>query len=394
MNARWSGGERTSTARPSTNLDRRHFLAGALTLGTAIAVTWELTSPPTAGSTNRIDQPSIRPRSDWAQGHGPTGTIQTEDPRFLLVHHTASPGNDYAPEDVPALIRSMYWYHTGDDKGWPDVAYNFLVDQFGTIWEGRSGSLAGPVRGSATGGNQGFSQLCCFIGNLDAQDPSTPATGAMVELLAWLATERSIDVSSGATTTFTSLGSNKWPAGTAITTPTIAGHRDMSQTSCPGDRGYAFVTGTLPGLIQTKLGMTSDNATPETTTTQDPISAEANTSSTTATTTQEAQAATSDPRLGSSSTTASSTTALPPTSPPPNNKDTATTMQERESAISAQSTGDSHNTSGSRKWVPFAVGAGIAATLQGAAIISRSKGRSGSLGEDPVDQDPPSSTNH
>ncbi len=55
--------------------------------------------------------------------------------------------------------------HTGPDKGWPDIAYNFMVDRFGQIFEARAGSLAGPVAGSATGGNQGFSQLCCFLGH-------------------------------------------------------------------------------------------------------------------------------------------------------------------------------------------------------------------------------------
>lgn len=236
-------------------MNRRSFLNTAVkvgaTLGATASVPWVL--PSRAGATRFRQQPTIRPRADWDQGNGPTGPIEAEEPLFLLVHHTAQPGNDYTAEDVPGLLRSMYWFHSGDEKGWSDIAYNFLVDQFGTIWEGRTGSIAGPVRGSATGGNQGFSQLCCFIGNLSESDPTPAATGSMVELLAWLAVQRNIDIQPGATVTFTSRGSNKWPQGTEITTPTIAGHRDMSQTSCPGDKGYAFVTGRLPALVLAKI---------------------------------------------------------------------------------------------------------------------------------------------
>lgn len=236
---------------PGSPVARREFLGGiGATIGLTALGTWAMPGQRAAAATQW--QPLIRPRSDWAGAHEPTGPIAAEEPLFLLVHHTAQPGNDYIADDVPKLIRSMYWYHTSDEKGWPDLAYNFIVDQFGAIWEGRSGSLAGPVRGSATGGNQGFSQLCCFLGNLDEQDPTPAATSAMVNLLAWLAVQRQIDVRPGAAVSFLSRGSNRWAEGTSVTTPTIAGHRDMSQTGCPGDRGYAFVTGSLPALVLAK----------------------------------------------------------------------------------------------------------------------------------------------
>ncbi len=54
-------------------------------------------------------------------------------------------------EDVPGLIRGFYAAHIGADRNWPDVAYNFFVDRYGVVWEGRSGSLAGPVKSDATG---------------------------------------------------------------------------------------------------------------------------------------------------------------------------------------------------------------------------------------------------
>ncbi len=166
------------------------------------------------------------------------------DVRFLLVHHTAT-SNGYAAAKVPELIRGFYTFHTGTKK-WPDVAYNFFVDRYGVLWEGRAGSLAGPVKADATGGSQGFAQLCCFIGDHGKETPTDDARRSMTALLAALADSYAIDTAPGATTSFTSRGSNRWPRGTHVTTTTLAGHRDMSQTECPGDAAYKLVRDVFP----------------------------------------------------------------------------------------------------------------------------------------------------
>ena len=192
----------------------------------------------------------VRRRADWAGGLPPRGRLSVEAPgnvRLLLVHHTAT-SNDYRRSDVADQLRGVYGYHTGV-KGWPDVAYNFLVDRFGTVWEGRAGSLTAPVQGSATGGSQGFTQLACFLGDCSVRPPTPAARAAMLRLLAMLADRYGIDTRPGATTSFTSRGSNRWPAGVRVTTATIAGHRDMSLTSCPGDGVYADVRRQFPAQI-------------------------------------------------------------------------------------------------------------------------------------------------
>jgi len=190
-----------------------------------------------------VEKPLIRPREEWAQGLAPTGSLAPEeDVRFLLVHHTATPNS--SPDSSVAQLRSFYRYHTGS-KDWPDIAYNFLIDSGGQIWEGRAGSLAGPIRGDATGGNQGFSQLCCFIGDFTSVPPSPAAIESMTRLLAWLADRHAVSLAPGASVTFTSRGSNRWPKGETVTTDPIAGHRDMSLTTCPGDAAYALIGATL-----------------------------------------------------------------------------------------------------------------------------------------------------
>jgi hypothetical protein len=229
-------------------------LAGLLPAGAAAA------APAAAGVT-------VRPRADWAGGLAPTGPLQQEMPadvRFLLVHHTAS-ANDYAPEDVPGLLRGFYAAHTGPGKNWPDVAYNFFVDRYGTAWEGRTGSLGAPVQADATGGSQGFAQLCCFVGTHTAEPPSAQARATMTALLAALADRYGIETAPGSTATFVSRGSNRWPAGTTVTTPTIAGHRDMSLTECPGEAAYALVRDAFPAEVTALRTAASPPTSPPTT---------------------------------------------------------------------------------------------------------------------------------
>lgn len=226
----------------AARLDRRVFLAG----GAAAAAT--LLLPRHAAASQHFSD--VRPRDAWGANLPPTGSLgeeRPEDVRFLLLHHTAS-SNDYSAEDVPGLIQSFYHYHTGD-KGWPDVAYNFLIDKFGGVWEARAGSLNGPVKGSATGGSQGFALLCCWIGDFASVRPTDAAVDAMAGLCAALAHRYGIDTSPGTKTSFVSRGSNKHAEGKDVTTETVAGHRDMSQTTCPGDTGYQVVRNEMPERI-------------------------------------------------------------------------------------------------------------------------------------------------
>ncbi|MGI9596115.1 MAG: N-acetylmuramoyl-L-alanine amidase, partial [Acidimicrobiales bacterium] len=178
---------------------------------------------PAIGTVVDALRPEIAGRDAWGDARPVRGEIVPEDDvRFLLVHHTAST-NDYDPDDVVGQIRDFHSFHTGPEKGWPDVAYNFFVDRFGRIWEARAGSIDGPVRGDATGGSQGFALLCALIGNHAEAPITADAQTSMVALLAWLAERHAIDTSPGATVDFVSRGSNRWSSGTAVTARTISG---------------------------------------------------------------------------------------------------------------------------------------------------------------------------
>lgn len=234
-------------------LTRRDLLRRAAAVGSAGLAGGVLLSPSPARAAVSPDPryltrtPTIRPRSDWAGTSCPVkGTIgyeKTGNVKYLLCHHSAST-NSYAAGEVPTILRSFYRMHV--DKGWPDIAYNFLVDRYGRIWEGRYNSKRYPSIPSATGGSQGYDQIVCWIGNHSDSGPTAQALASMISVLAWLGDRYHVDTRPGAKTSFVSRGSNRWPKGTTVTTRTIEGHRYMSQTVCPGNAGYAYVPKSIP----------------------------------------------------------------------------------------------------------------------------------------------------
>lgn len=194
--------------------------------------------PPATPAVGVMPGLTIYPRAAWGADLPPKGPIVRETPQFLLVHHTAS-SNNYT--SARTVIRNTYAYHTSSAKGWSDVCYQFFVGRDGDVWEGRAGALSGPVVADATGGSQGFAQLVCLLGDFTSVAPTAAALDSTARVLAWLADVNQLDTSPGATTTFVSRGSDKLKAGTLVTTPIIAGHRDMTYTGCPGDRFYPLL---------------------------------------------------------------------------------------------------------------------------------------------------------
>lgn len=270
-------------------LTRRQFLGAT----TGLAVIGPGLALPAAGLT-------INPRSAWGSDLPPKGPLSSEDVKFLIVHHSAS-NNGHTGADARRILRGWYSFHTGPEKGWNDVAYNFVIDSDGGIWEAREGSLAGAVAGDATGGNQGFSQLVCIIGDYNAAVPTQASLDSLARLLAWLADRYGISTAPGAQTTFTSRGSNLWAEGVEVTTPTITGHRKMSKTTCPGDNLYSYVAGSLTADVEAIRGGGSPAPTTPPTTT-----------SSTTTTTAPSTTTTIPP--STATTVPSTTTTVPPTS--------------------------------------------------------------------------------
>ena len=74
---------------------------------------------------------------------------------------------------MPAILRGIYAYDT-QSQGWSDVGYNFLVDRFGRVWEGRWGGIARPVIGAHTLGFNEEAFAMSAIGNFETARPHHP----------------------------------------------------------------------------------------------------------------------------------------------------------------------------------------------------------------------------
>lgn len=170
----------------------------------------------------------VKPRSSWGARAASVGAAPAA--KFGVVHHTAGT-NGYSQAAVPGIIRGVQAYHM-DANGWSDVGYNFLVDRFGTIWEGRVNSLdVASIGAHAVGFNTG-SVGVSIIGDYSSAQASEAARTAAARIISWVLW-RDNQPTSGSVTV-TSGGSSRYAAGQSVTLPRVVGHRDVGHTTCPG----------------------------------------------------------------------------------------------------------------------------------------------------------------
>jgi hypothetical protein len=193
-------------------------------------------------------QPSILTRQDW----GADESIRRGNPSYNatvkvgFVHHTDT-ANDYSQAQTAAMIRSIYAYHV-KSNGWSDIGYNYLVDRFGRVWEGRAGGLTRAVVGAHTGGFNTDSFGTSLLGTYTSVAPSTATLTALEQLFAWKLGSYYRDPAASASLRSAGGGTSKYPAGVTHTFAVVSGHRDAGNTSCPGDATYARM-----GAIRTAI---------------------------------------------------------------------------------------------------------------------------------------------
>ncbi|WP_101897116.1 peptidoglycan recognition protein family protein [Embleya scabrispora] len=185
----------------------------------------------------RAERPAIVARRDWGADESLrdtkfkyTGTV-----RAAFVHHTAD-GNDFPCSDSAKVLRSIYRYHV-QTNGWADVGYNFLVDQCGTVFEGRAGGVDKPVLGAHTLGFNTDSMGVAAMGTYTSAEPPGPMLIALSGLIAWKLGLDDRDPAGRVTLTSSDSGS-RYPKGSTHSFDVISGHRDAFNTECPGQALY------------------------------------------------------------------------------------------------------------------------------------------------------------
>jgi N-acetylmuramoyl-L-alanine amidase len=176
----------------------------------------------------------------WATGNGGCGGGPSYDPpRFGVLHHTVN-GNGYGPDQSDDLLRGIQAFHQRTN-GWCDIAYNFVVDRFGRVFEARGGGVDAGVQGGHTKGfNEGAIGVA-LLGDHTQAGVSAAAHGAVRALFTWKFAIHGIDA--GDVTYEVSGGSTKYPDGQQVILPRLFGHRDVALTSCPGGFAQPLLAG-------------------------------------------------------------------------------------------------------------------------------------------------------
>ncbi|MFW6692291.1 N-acetylmuramoyl-L-alanine amidase [Streptomyces sp. MAR4 CNX-425] len=173
-------------------------------------------------------EPRIYTTAEWG-ARPPEIDIVVLDhvPTYIVVHHTAEPGNseDYSLEHAMEICRSIQDFHM-DGRGWGDTGQQFTISRGGYQLEGRHESLdvvrggTRHVQGANVGGHN--SEVVGIENEGLYTDVDVPAAlwDSLVAMVAWIAGQYGRPVEN------------------------IMGHRDFNSTECPGDVLY----GRLPEL--------------------------------------------------------------------------------------------------------------------------------------------------
>jgi flagellar hook assembly protein FlgD len=197
-------------------------------------------SPPTNTPLRRLTataQPSFVPRSAWGADESIRRAAPAYAPRirFVVVHHTAG-RNAYTQAEAPAIVKGIQLYHVRGN-GWNDIGYNYLVDRFGTVYEGRYGGIDKAVVGAhARGFNTGSAGIA-LLGTYSGQAPTKAAQTALTSLIAWRLDVAHVDPMS--MQNVISGGSERWPSKVPVLLRSVSGHRDTGFTECPGETLYS-----------------------------------------------------------------------------------------------------------------------------------------------------------
>ena len=184
--------------------------------------------------------PSVYSRAAWGARPAVCTPGVADTIKAAVVHHTADSNSYSTVAEAMQQIRNDQAFHI-DVRGWCDIGYNFLVDKWGNIYEGRAHSGDEPVIGVHAGGFNTATVGIAMLGDFSALTPSAATQESVAEVIAWRLGAYQRDPSS--TIGYTTLGgeTSRYAPGTWLALPTVIGHRDVDVTACPGDGGYSTI---------------------------------------------------------------------------------------------------------------------------------------------------------
>jgi N-acetylmuramoyl-L-alanine amidase len=152
----------------------------------------------------------VIPRNDWT----------THQPNFndirlmngisrLTIHHTGWNLNTDAWKPTATDLENIREFHAGTkttDRQWADIAYHFVIDRAGRVWQARTLVYQGAHAKDHNEHNLGI----CLLGNFEVQ---TPAAAQLWSLSAFIPFVRTLY---------------------GIALDQVFTHRELRETACPG----------------------------------------------------------------------------------------------------------------------------------------------------------------
>ncbi|MDN5774971.1 MAG: N-acetylmuramoyl-L-alanine amidase, partial [Brevibacterium aurantiacum] len=169
----------------------------------------------TVAKSAKVPKPKIGSRSSWGAKAYKGSPDYASSVKQAVVHHTAG-SNSYSAEDVPSVLRGIQSYHQSG-RGWSDVGYNVIADKYGRLWHARGGDIKKAVIGAHVAGHNTGTFGISVLGSYDKSAPPKKTRDAVASAIAW---KLSLD-------------------GVKPSKSTVVAHRDLANTSCPGDAFYS-----------------------------------------------------------------------------------------------------------------------------------------------------------
>ncbi len=190
--------------------------------------------------TEGCSMPTIIPRSEWCSVYAdcqvPKYMPEKIYPTHVVLHHGASPDNY---DDGYRVVKSYWDYHV-NSLGWDDIGYNYLIDKYGNIFQGRYNPFdyTTDVKGAHSGSVNSKAIGVCFLGNSDITLATEEQLSRLEEFLSWWYNTKDIDPVSKENVI-------NQAATDTLYLPRLVGHRDVkAATICPGESLYNM----LPGI--------------------------------------------------------------------------------------------------------------------------------------------------
>lgn len=185
----------------------------------------EPTAPPDPATTPQA-APSIASRASWGARYPDGDLTLTGLAIEVFVHHsvTAQLSPDASVAAEAEQMRALE--SVGQSRFGTGISYNVVVFPSGRAYQGVSWNR----RGTHTAGRNSTSRSICFAGNYETNQP----TAAQISMAAAIYRE----------------GRQRWWTQGAP----LRGHRDVSQTACPGQHLYARIDDIREGSGSTPPG--------------------------------------------------------------------------------------------------------------------------------------------